>query len=224
MTQKPRIVLIHATRVAMDPIETGFRQGWPGAETVSILEEGLSADLASGRATRAGLDDRIGALADYAMGLSPDAILYTCSSFGAGIEAVARRAAIPVLKPNEAMFEAAIESGGQVTMLYTFPPAAEGMEAEFREEAALRGAGSAIRSVLVEGALDALKAGDGATHDRLVVEAAARIAPADTSAIMLAHFSTSRAAGAVRAVTEIPVLTSPEAAVSKLKRLLGVSP
>ncbi|MCJ7872805.1 hypothetical protein [Phaeobacter sp. J2-8] len=116
-----RIVLIHATRVAMAPIDDAFKRLWPDAETISILEEGLSADAASGRVDATELDRRINVLADYAMDLAPDAILYTCSAFGAGIETAAARLDIPVLKPNEAMFEAAVASGGNATMLYTFP-------------------------------------------------------------------------------------------------------
>lgn len=221
MSDSPRIVLIHATRVAIDPIEAAFRSLWPEAETVSILEEGLAADLASGRATQAELDARILRLAEYALGLKPDAILFTCSAFGSGIEAAARRIDIPVLKPNEAMFEAAVGAGGRIVMLYSFRPAAEGMEREFEEAVARLGARAEIRSVLVPDALDALKSGDAETHDRLVEEAAARIPASGADAVMLAHFSMSRAAGRVRAATPLPVLTSPETAVAKLLKLLG---
>lgn len=220
MAKQPRIVLIHATRVAIDPIETAFAALWPEAGTLSILEEGLSADLASGFATQAELDRRIVSLADYAGGLSPDAILFTCSAFGSGIEEAARKNSIPVLKPNEAMFEAAIGAGGRVAMLYTFPPSAKGMEREFRQEAARRGTASDIRPVFVPDALDALKAGDTATHDRLVSEAAARIGETEAEAVMLAHFSMTRAANMVRGSTRLPVFTSPETAISKLRRCL----
>ena len=65
----------------------------------------------------------------------------------------------------------------------------------------------------------ALQAGDGATHDRLVAEAAPRFA--DRDAVLLAHFSTSRAAEAVRSVINRPVLTAPGAAVAKLKQQLA---
>lgn len=215
MFGNPRIVLIHATRVAIDPIEAAFRVHWADAETVSILEEGLSADLASGRVTPAVLDRRIAVLADYAMGLGPAAILYTCSAFGSGIEQAAARLSVPVLKPNEAMFDAAIGAGGRVAMLYSFPPAKAGMEQEFAEAVALAGASAELRPVFVPEALDALKAGDVAAHDRLVAAAAAAIRDAD--GIMLAHFSMSRAAAAARARTGLPVLTSPETAIARLK-------
>lgn len=219
MPGENRVVLIHATRVAIDPIEAAFRALWPAAETVSILEEGLSADLAAGRAARQELDNRIVNLGEYAMGLSPAAILYTCSSFGAGIARAATRLSIPVLKPNEAMFDAAISAGGRTVMLYSFSPARLGMEEEFAEAARQAGANAELRSVFVEDALDALKSGDAETHDRLVAEAAANINDAD--AIMLAHFSMSRAGHAARARTSLPVLTSPETAIAKLQDLLS---
>ena len=65
----------------------------------------------------------------------------------------------------------------------------------------------------------ALKAGNGAEHDRLLAEAAPRFAGCD--AILLAHFSTSRAAPRVTAVLDRPVLTSPSSAVAKLKTTIG---
>ncbi|WP_394199285.1 hypothetical protein [Litoreibacter albidus] len=214
-----RIVLIHATRVAMAPIEDAFKRLWPDVDIVSILEEGLSSDAATGRVSLETLNQRINRLADYAMDLAPDAILYTCSAFGAGIEAAAARLDIPVLKPNEAMFEAAVATGGAITMLYTFPPAVTGMEIEFTAEAGQRDVPPPLTSIEVPYALEALKSGDGGNHDHLIAEAATGVANAD--AIMLAHFSMSRAADEVRARTNIPVLTSPDAAVEKLKRMLS---
>lgn len=219
MAQTPRIALIHATRVAVEPIETAAKALWPGAETITILEEGLAADRASGAASMDALNARIVHLARYAEGLNPDAILYTCSAFGRGIEEAAATSHLPVLKPNEAMFEAAFDMGNDIAMIYTFAPAAKGMEDEFAEEAARRGSPAKIRSVYAECALDALKAGDADTHDRLIADAATGLSDAD--AILLAHFSMARAAPAVRDVTKVPVLTSPEAAIKKLQTALS---
>ena len=125
---------------------------------------------------------------------------------------------VPVLKPNEAMFEAAIDAGRNCAMIATFGPAVAGMEAEFAEEVARRGAVVQLTTHLVEPAMAALRRGDAETHNRLVAEAAADLEPCD--AIMLAHFSTARAANAVRARASVPVLTSPDAAVAKMRRLV----
>lgn len=219
MSKHPRITLIHATAIAMEPIRQTFASSWPEADVVNLLEDSLSPDRARQSDITEVLTGRIEALTKYARQIGSDAVLFTCSAFGRAIEHAATTVDIPVLKPNEAMFEAAIRKGGRTAMLYTFPPAREGMEVEFHEEAAKINPSATIASFLVEGAIEAIRAGDAETHNRLVAEAAAQITGFD--AITLAHFSTARARGSVEARTAIPVLTSPDAAVAKLRNLIG---
>ena len=114
------------------------------------------------------------------------------------------------------MFEAALDAGNSIAMIYTFAPSANGMEREFAETAEHKGSKATLNSIYAEGAMDALRNGDADTHNRLVAEVADRAGNAD--AILLAHFSTAQAAGAVREKTSIPVLSSPESAVQKIKR------
>lgn len=210
-----RVALIHAVRVAMQPVEDAFARHWPAAERVNLLDDSLSVDRdREGELTRA-MSRRIAALAEYALGTGARGILYTCSAFGEAIEAVQRSSGMPVLKPNEAMFMEALRHGRRLGMLATFEPSVAGMEAELR---ALDGS-IAIKTICVPQAMAALKKGDGATHDRLLAEAAPRLGKCD--AVMLAHFSTARARDAVGAVVDVPVLTAPEAAVLRLKAALS---
>jgi hypothetical protein len=116
------------------------------------------------------------------------------------------------------MFEAALRRGRRIGMLATFAPSVATMEAEFREQAARDNPQATLRTVLVDRALDALKAGDVDTHNALLAARAPELA--DCDAILLAHFSTSNAQAAVETVTTVPVQSSPAAAVAKLKRLL----
>ena len=153
-------------------------------------------------------------LGDYAAGTGSDAILFTCSAFGPCIEAVARaHAPMPVLKPNEAMIEQAVARGGKVGLLSTFPPTLVSMPPEFP-------ASIEIVPKLVEGALAALDRGDRATHDRLVVEASKDLRDCDL--IALAQYSMAPAAEMVTEATGRPVLTTPDSAVEKLKKMLSV--
>lgn len=216
MAQEKRIALIHATRVAIDPIETAAKKTWPEAETVSILEEGLSVDRAKSKALAPDLKDRIVRLARYAEDMGADGILYTCSAFGEGIDEAARTSTIPVLKPNEAMFEAAFSYGDRAAMIYTFPPSAGGMKEEFEEDAQRRGSKASLTTVFCDDALDAKCAGDYGRHDRLIAETAARIEDADV--IMLAQFSMASAATLARMKTDIPILISPDAAIEAIRR------
>ncbi len=214
-----RIALIHAVTVAIGPVKAAFRELWPEAECVNILDDSLSVDREREGRLTAEMRGRIIALAEYGRSTGADAILFTCSAFGEAIEMAAARLSIPVLKPNEAMFEAALNAGRHIGMLATFAPSVASMEDEFRQMAAARRSPATLETYCVPGAMAALKAGDAVTHDGLVAAAARRFGNCD--AVLLAHFSTSHAASAAGAALGRPVLTSPGSAVAKLKSVVA---
>jgi Asp/Glu/hydantoin racemase len=216
---RKRIALVHAVTPAMAPIAEAFRELWPEADCVNILDDALPRDLqAAGRMTPQ-IMERFSALGAYAANVGADGLLFTCSAFGVAIEAVARAQQFPVLKPNEAMFDAALAHGRRIGMLATFQPSVPSMEGEFNELAAARGVQAEIRTICVPEAMAALNQGDTEAHNALVAAAAPQLA--DCDAVMLAQFSTARAEAAVAARVSVPVLTAPKAAVRKLQAALG---
>jgi aspartate/glutamate racemase len=213
-----RIALVHAVAMAIAPVAAAFDALWPEAERINLLDDSLSVDRLRAGALTPAIAARIAALAEYAKACGAHAILYTCSAFGEAIEAVAHASAIPVLKPNEAMFDEALATGRRIAMLATFPASVAGMEAEFRAQAGASGA--TIATVCVPDAMAAAQRGDMATHNALLAEAARRSDVQGFDALMLAQFSMAPARDAVQAAVRCPVLTSPGSAVRKLKRLL----
>lgn len=207
-----RIALIHALKHSIAPIEASFAKDWPQARLMNLLDDSLSADLArDGKLTEA-MTGRFRTLGRYAAATGCDAILFTCSAFGPCIEVVAReQAPMPVLKPNEAMIEQVIARGRRIGLLSTFAPTLASMPREFP-------ASVEIVPRLAEGALAALDGGERERHDRLVAEAAKDLRDCDV--IALAQYSMAPAAARVSDVTGRPVLTTPDSAVAKLKRLL----
>lgn len=181
---------------------------------MNLLDDSLSADLArSGRGLDADMHRRFATLTDYAASTGAHGILFTCSAFGPCIEAAAaRHPSIPVLKPNEAMVEEAVRAGRKIGLVASFAPTLQSMPAEFP-------AGTALDTELAVGALDALNAGDTASHDRLAVDAARRLQQRGCEIIALTQFSLARAAPLVREALGIDVLTTVDSAVSKLKRI-----
>jgi Asp/Glu/hydantoin racemase len=207
-----RIALIHALQHSLVPIATSFAKLWPEPTLMNLLDDSLSADLARDGKLTPVMTDRFLALGRYAVATKADAILFTCSAFGPCIEAVAREfAPMPVLKPNQAMIEQAVARGHRIGLLSTFPPTLQSMPAEFP---------STIKLVpkLAEGAMAALDRGDRAEHDRLVVQASRELRDCDL--IALAQYSMAPTAALVREATNLPVLTTPDSAVAKLKELL----
>jgi Asp/Glu/hydantoin racemase len=212
-----RIALIHALVHSVAPINEAMARDWPGAIRMNLLDDSLSADLAAGGSLDAAMHDRFQRLAQYAVDCGSHAILFTCSAFGPCIDAVARKhAALPVLKPNEAMVADAAAMGLRVGLVATFGPTLHSMPPEFP-------AGVELECALAEGALAALNAGDPQLHDDLIVRAALELARRGCGAIALAQFSMARARPRVAAETGLPVLTTVDSAVAALKRRLGVS-
>jgi Asp/Glu/hydantoin racemase len=210
-----RITLIHALKHSIVPIEDSFARLWPDATLMNLVDDSLSADLARDGQLTAAMTDRFLALGGYAASTGADAILFTCSAFGPCIEAVARaHAPMPVLKPSEAMVEQAASRGHRIGLLSTFPPTLLSMPREFP---------STVQIVpkLAEGALAALDRGDRAEHDRLGAQASRGLRDCDL--IALAQYSMAPAASQVAEASGLPVLTTPDSAVQKLKQLLGVA-
>lgn len=203
-----RIALIHATELSLAPTKKAFSSIWPQAELVHLVDDSLSLDRLRGKDT----SGRISALADYAISLDAEAILYTCSAFGEAISRVQNRLNIPVFKPNEAMFELVFRAGKKIAMLATFRPSIQSMEEEYHE-AAIEGA--TLTTYFVEGAREASDSGDLTLHNHLIAEAIKPLTGFE--AIMLAHFSMSSALELCERAIQVPVFTAPEAVVREIK-------
>ncbi len=218
MSKKPRIVLLHGTPVAVEPIQKSFATRWPEAEVVNLLDDSLSVDRAKDHDLTPRMFERFMELGGYAQRIGADGILVTCSAFGPAIERMTRELPMPVLKPNEAMFKAAMTRGQKIGMLATFAPSVLTMTEEFDEFVRATGSKGTLKTIVVDGAMDALRKGDAKTHNALVAARAPELS--DCDAIMLAHFSTSRAAELVGATVSVPVLTAPDAAVDRMRSMV----
>lgn len=214
----PRIALIHATPLAIEPIGNAFQRLWPQARTTNLLEDSLAPDLAAeGRLSEA-MIERFLTLSRYVHGCGADAILFTCSAFGPAIEACAAAMPIPVLKPNEAMLDEALAAGSQIGLIASFGPSIPALNTELEDMARARGQKITVASRTVAPAWDALLKGDAETHDRLVANAAAELMPCD--ALVLGQFSMASAARVIPPRPGCKILTSPDSAVERLKQVL----
>lgn len=168
---------------------------------------------------------RIATLADYAApstgkGGETAGILFTCSAFGPAIDAVKSRLSVPVLRPNEAAFSHALDSGKEFLLIVSFEPSRAALEAELHEMARQRGKSVTLSTAVADGALHALKSGDSERHDALVADTARRHA-GSADCIILGQFSLARARSAVEyRVPGLTVITTPHSAVIEMRRLV----
>lgn len=223
MPASPRIALIHALRDSMVPIWDAFGSEWPEADTFNLLDDSLSADLAKEGSLTQGIVDRFVTLGRYAQqtsagGGATRAILFTCSAFGPAIEAVKRDLDIPVLTPNEAAFDDALSAGTRVGLIVTFPPSEDALATELKALALSKGVDLELTTAVADGALSALQAGDGDSHDSLIGEVTSDLGEVDC--IVLGQFSMARAAPDLSSRVNVPVITTPASAVARLRTLL----
>lgn len=221
-----RIALIHATPLAMEPIQAAFQRYWPQVRTMNVLDDSLSTDRAQAGQLTDAMVQRFIALAQYAQRAGCSGILFTCSAFGPAIEAAGRATGLPTLKPNEAMFEQALargERGGtlQLGLVATFQASLPSMTEELRAMAKERGVHVTVRTAFVPGAMDDLAQGRAAEHHRKIAEGARLLAGCD--AILLAQFSMAAAWPIVQAELKPPVLSSPDCAVHALMQRMSAA-
>ncbi|MBP2671689.1 MAG: arylsulfatase [candidate division NC10 bacterium] len=216
----PRIALIHAVATAIPPIRHAFKEGWPEAQLSNLLDDDLVPAYTREGGLTPHITERICALALYAARSGADGILFTCSVFPQAEDMAKQLVRVPLLKPDEAMITAALDAGSRIGVVATNPPAAPAAAAQLLAGAKARGVEVRVVESVADGAFAIGNAGDATTHDRMVVEAAQRIAD-QVEVLCLAQVSMALARGAVQATVKVPVLTSPATAVARLKRLLG---
>jgi hypothetical protein len=226
----PRIALIHATPLAVEPINDAFKRAWPQTSLQNLLDDTLSQDLANEGKLSDQMVQRFVDLSEYALRAGCQAILFTCSAFGPAIEKVSISSGVPTLKPNQAMFEQALEmtTGKEplrIGLIATFNPSIDSMSKELSELATQRGVQVELFTVFVPNAMQELAAGHAQSHHELIAEGASKLPPCDV--ILLAQFSMAAAQPTVSKrllPLKTPVLSSPDCAVTALRSaLLNVS-
>lgn len=225
----PRIALIHATPLAIEPVNTSFKKLWPEASLQNILDDSLSKDHAAAGDLTADMVERFIDLAQYAKRAGCQGILFTCSAFGEAIEVAAAAVAIPTLKPNEAMFEDALRAALKanqndaevlnIGLVATFAASIVSMSEEFNALTAGLERQVKLHSLFVPNAMDALAQGHAEDHHRLIAEGVQTMPACDV--IMLAQFSMAAAQTLVQTKTNTSILTSPECAVLALQKRMN---
>lgn len=220
-----KVVLIHATQLAVQPVNAAFKQLWPQVKCMNVLDDGLTSDLVSAGSLTDAMVARMVNLAKYSQSAGAHGILYTCSAFGAAIDEAKKTVALPILKPNEAMFDEALDMceklGGhrRIGLLTTFMPASITMRDELETAVCARNLPIQIDSACDQKAMEALNTGDATTHDQLVLDLARTLSTCDV--LLLGQFSMARSQNLVANAVQKAVLSSPDSAVRRLKAMLA---
>jgi aspartate/glutamate racemase len=212
-SRTPRVAFVHTGAVVIPPVGALAGELLGGTSTVNYLDDRIVADLGD-PARAASVPARLEDLVRAAQSAGADIVMLTCSSISELAAPTSEAVGIPVLRIDEAMADAAVQAGDRVAVLATLPTTLRPTLALLAERADLAGRTPLVVSEVIEGAFDAVASGDRATHDRLVAAAIERVA-ADADVVVLAQASMASAAEA--ASVTVPVLTSLEPGIRRLR-------
>ena len=217
----PRIILLHAYRFSMAPIDDAFRTQWPEVRAIRILDETLYADAGADGTLPADIVPRLRSLFRHCELSGASGIVFTGSTFGPAVDAARDAVQIPILKADEAMADAAVATGKRILILATAKRALPVIRGNLEAAAIAAGARIEIGEGWVDGAQAANNAGDAAEHDRLIAAAASAATGYDV--IMLGQMSMTPAVAHMSPDVAARTLTSPTASVTRMRHILGVS-
>ena len=168
MAKKPRVVLLHGTPVAVEPIQRSFATRWPEAELVNLLDDFALGRQGQGprshsahvralhRARRLCAPPRRRRHPRHLLGVRPGHRAHDGGAADTGAQA------------QRCHVRAAMTKGSKIGMLATFAPSLLTMTQEFDEFVRESGSKATLETIVVDGAMDALRKGDAETHNKLV--------------------------------------------------------
>lgn len=150
-----------------------------------------------------------------------DVALVTCSSIGRAVDMAAELYDQPVLRVDRAMAEKAVATGKRIGVVATLSTTLDPTAELVRRVADEQGKDIEIVEHLCQGAFDAVMAGDGATHDRIVGEGLTE-GMKGVDAIVLAQASMARVVASLpEGAVSAPVYSSPELGMERARDVLA---
>jgi Asp/Glu/hydantoin racemase len=215
-----QLVLIH-TVSALVPVFDGLvSQHLAGWTSSNIVDESLLRNtVRDGKLTTPTMR-RVAGHIWSAVDAGADAILVTCSSIGGAVDATRPFVDLPLVRVDEGMADRASDIGARIGVIATLTTTLEPTRELVERLARRKGRDAWIAARVCDGAFERLLAGDRAGHDAIVAEGIGQLAK-EVDVIVLAQASMARVVegdGALR--VEVPVLSSPETGVLRLKEYL----
>jgi hypothetical protein len=220
----PTIALVHAVLPALAPMERALRDEILGVRVRHLLDEGLSTEAERYGGVTSACVDRMMTVLGLAIRAPADAVLLTCTAYSTMVpEARERFPGTPIFAVDAMMVERAVANARRIGVLATFAAGLEQQRVMLENEASARGKTIEIVPSVHPQAMEALRAGDAATHDRIVLAALPALADA-CDVVLLAQVSMARVFRQVPARYADRVLSSPQLAARALNDLLSGGP
>jgi Asp/Glu/hydantoin racemase len=213
---KEKIALIHTSSTLVPLFDQLCIQYLTDCDRFHISDDSLIKDVIANGSVTPSVTRRVVQQVIAAEGGGATRILVTCSSIGRPVELSQQLVSVPVYRVDQAMADKAVCAGERIGVIATLPTTLEPTEDLVRRRALHLQRSVSIKSHLCEGAFALLMGGQGNKHDEQVAAALRELAK-EVDVIVLAQASMARVANTLDPTEKpVPILASPELAVSAL--------
>ncbi len=214
-----RVVAVHTAMALVAPLTEIFKEYLPEVKLNHIADDTLIQEVIANNQVTPAVRRRLLSYYMTAADSGADVVFNCCSSVGDIADLGNDLAPIPIFRIDYPMALQAVNSAKRIAVISTLPTTLDPTRRLL--ERAARESGKQVELVdgLAAGAFQAGQSGDSATHDRLIQEAAEKIAD-KVDLFVLAQGSMARMEKKLAEITGKPVLSSPVSGVIGLKKFL----
>ncbi len=215
------VICVHTAMALVEPLTQLFKELLPEVNVNHIADSSLIKEVIANNQVTPAVRRRLLSYYNAAADAGADVVFNTCSSVGDVADYGNQYARIPVFRIDQPMAAEAVQNYHKIGVISTLPTTLDPTCRLLQNEARKAGREVVLVEGLADGAFAAGQSGDGATHDRLIAEAAQRIAH-DVDMFVLAQGSMARMEQRLSELTGKPVLSSPVLGVKGLRTFLGL--
>ena len=214
-----RVVCVHTAMALVEPMTKIFKEILPEVKLNHIADDSLIQEVIANNEVTPAVRRRLLSYYNAAADSGADVVFNTCSSVGDIADYGNIYACIPIFRIDQPMAAKAVASADRIGVISTLPTTLDPTRRLLENEAKKAGREVVLVDGLADGAFAAGQSGDSETHDRLIAEAAARIAD-QVDMFVLAQGSMARMEQRLSELTGKPVLSSPVLGVEGLRKFL----
>lgn len=216
---KNLVYFFHTTPATPEPMKKAFREQYPNAQLVTILDDGILPEVIEndGIPTRA-ITKRLVEYGGMAQEQGAAVFVCMCTTLGVAVREAQKAISIPMITIDGPMLKEAVMTGEKIGMLITFPPTEKTSKAACLAFADDCNKKVEVEVVIAEGAREALNQGNKELHDELIVKKAHEIAH-KYDVLVFAQVTMLDAARRCGDLP-VPVLTSVDSGMGQLRQYL----
>jgi len=214
-----RVALVSSTRAVFGPMEAAFREVFPEAQVLHLLDETLIEDFRREGGLSPHSRHKALQMALTAQEAGVDGILVTCSTLSPSVDDFRPFLKIPVVKIDEPVIEEVVRKAEKIGLLATAETVLKSVEPLVMKKALEFGRKISVRR-FIRGDIWPLLQKDPAAFYRAIAEAATEAAQ-ECQAVILTQVSIAPGRDFVEEKVREKVFASPTYAVQALRKILS---